>query len=265
MKTVCNGLNINYEIYEPNGGCLPENSDTLVLLLHGWGCRGSYYRVVTDTCALKYKTVAPDLPGHGDSDEPDNPWSLNDFVDFTVSFLKNFEFKKLILIGHSNGGRIIIRLLVEKKLTCSVEKVILIDSAGIRNKLPLKKRIRQRVYKLGRGFYNFGPVKKLSPDGLEKWKKKFGSADYSSATPVMRDTMVKLINEDLTACLPLIEAETLLIWGENDTATPLSDGQTMEKMIKGSGLVTVKGAGHFSYIDQPGLVSRVIASFLKIG
>lgn len=241
-----------------------EAAQTMVLLLHGWGCTASLYSGILKTCALKYRTAAPDLPGHGASEEPPEPWDADHFADFVLDFLKQFEFKKLILIGHSNGGRIIIKLLTERELPFEVKKVILIDSAGIRNKLPLNKRIRQRVFKIGRGFYETKLMRKLSPDGLDKWRSKFGSADYRAASPVMRQSLVKLVNEDQTQMLPRIKAETLLIWGDRDTATPISDAKTMEKMIPGAGLVTLEGATHFSFLERPAVIDRVLRSFLEI-
>jgi pimeloyl-ACP methyl ester carboxylesterase len=102
----------------------------------------------------------------------------------------------------------------------------------------------------------------MFPNVLEKWRKKNGSDDYNNATPVMRQTLVKTVNEDLTPLLPGINAPTLLIWGENDTATPLRDGRLMEKLIKGSGLVTLKNAGHYSFLEQEYTYLKVLASFL---
>jgi pimeloyl-ACP methyl ester carboxylesterase len=79
----------------------------------------------------------------------------------------------------------------------------------------------------------------------------------------MRQTMVRCINEDLTPLLPQIGASTLLIWGEADTATPLSDGKRMEQRIPDAGLVVLSGAGHFAFAEQWGLCSRVLDTFLK--
>ena len=80
----------------------------------------------------------------------------------------------------------------------------------------------------------------------------------------MRQCLVKVVNEDLKPLLPRINPSTLLIWGENDDATPLSDGQIMEKEIPDAGLVTLKNAGHYAFLDQWFMFSRVIDSFLNI-
>ena len=102
----------------------------------------------------------------------------------------------------------------------------------------------------------------MFPNALESLKKKFGSEDYRNASPMMRDILVKVVNEDLEPLLPNIKQSTLLIWGTEDTATPLSDAKIMENLIPDAGIVEVKGAGHYSFLEQPQLVNVVLDSFL---
>ena len=90
-----------------------------------------------------------------------------------------------------------------------------------------------------------------------------GSSDYKNASPMMRQIMSKVVNEDLQHLMPSIQAETLLVWGELDDATPLSDAKIMEKKIPGAGLVVFSGAGHYSYLDCLGQFFRVIDVFLE--
>ena len=78
----------------------------------------------------------------------------------------------------------------------------------------------------------------------------------------MRATFVKVVNQDLAYCLPHITAETLLVWGRSDTATPLWMGQEMEKQIKGSALIVLEDAGHFAYLDQCDRFLRILDAFL---
>ena len=80
---------------------------------------------------------------------------------------------------------------------------------------------------------------------------------------MMRAILSKCVNEDLKHVMPLIKAPTLLIWGENDTATPLSDAKTMEKLIPDAGLVSFPGCGHYSFLDNPVGYKAVIKEFLK--
>jgi pimeloyl-ACP methyl ester carboxylesterase len=97
----------------------------------------------------------------------------------------------------------------------------------------------------------------------KKMQGKTGSSDYRSASPLMRQTMVRCINEDLTHLLEKNPVSTLLIWGSADTATPLSDGKTMERKIPDAGLVTVAGAGHYAFLENTPLFLRVAESFLS--
>ena len=106
-------------------------------------------------------------------------------------------------------------------------------------------------------------IRHLFPPAVDKARKRFGSADYRAASPVMQRSMSLAVNEDLTALLPQIAVPTLLIWGEKDTATPLSDGQKMEKRIPDAGLVVLKNAGHFAFAEDFGTCARVLDSFLK--
>ncbi len=256
MKTNIGGLSINYRESGKNG-------DTLVVLLHGWGANITLFDNIIKTISSAYRTVAPDMPGFGLSDEPKSPWGVDDYADFVLEFISIYSPKKVIFLGHSFGGRIIIKLM-SRSLPFSVEKIILVDSAGIKPPKTLRQKVRQRIFKIGRSVLSLGIVKKLFPDALENLRKKNGSADYNAASPMMRQCLVKTVNEDLTALIPNISAETLLIWGTLDTATPISDGEKMERLIKGSGLVKIEGAGHYSFLDNPYLFDRVIRSFLNI-
>ena len=98
---------------------------------------------------------------------------------------------------------------------------------------------------------------------IEAERARRGSADYAAASPMMRSILSKCVNEDLKRALPSIKAPTLLIWGENDTATPLSDAKTMERLIPDAGLVSFPGCGHYSFLDNPVQFAAVLRSFLN--
>ena len=98
---------------------------------------------------------------------------------------------------------------------------------------------------------------------VEKSLKKKGSADYQAASPKMRAIMSKCVNEDLRNRLPGIKEPTLLIWGEKDTATPLSDAELMEKAIPDAGLVSFPDCGHYSFLDNPLGFKAVTREFFK--
>ena len=235
----------------------------IVLMLHGWGSRAGLFDGLIDLCAKKYRVLAPDMPGFGGTEEPKEPWDVSKYADFILEFLKPCSPKSVIFVGHSFGGRVILKL-AERDLPFEISKIILIDSAGIKPKRSIKQRASLFAYKAGRRIMSLPPLKALFPNAVENMRKKRGSADYNAASPIMRQTLVKVVNEDLKRNLSKIKAPTVLIWGTNDTATPISDGELMEKLIPDSGLIKVAGAGHYSFLEAPEYVARVVASFLNI-
>lgn len=259
MEMTYRGLRVEY---------LEEGQGPLVVLLHGWGSNKELYQSLIHTLSVKYRVAAPDIPGFGKSEEPKEPWCVDDYCDFTEVFveelLKQNSSQEVILAGHSHGGRILIKLLGGRKLSFRVSKLILIDSAGlVPEKTPEQLRKIKR-YKQGKKILGLAPVKFLFPHALEKFQSRSGSEDYRQASPVMRQSMVKVVNEDVRAYLGRISSETLLVWGDKDTATPLSDGQYMEKRIPGAGLAVLPGAGHYSFLDNQYQFLAVMKSFLNV-
>lgn len=254
IKTVDN-IRINYE---------QKGSGDLIVLLHGWGSNIKLFSNLIDLLSKKYTVVAMDMPGFGESQEPPSAWCVDDYVDFVIKFLSDYDAKQVMLLGHSFGGRVIIKLNSRKDLPFTVSKVILVDSAGILPPKSNKKSWRTHKYKMGKAFLSTKIMRKLAPNALEKLRVKYGSADYVAASPLMRQVLVKVVNEDLEPLLPNIKCPTLLIWGVNDTATPLSDGEKMEKLIPDAGLVKLENAGHYSFLEQQFLFNRVMCSFMKI-
>ncbi len=240
------GIDTYYDIVGESG--------EYVLILPGWAAKRGLYKSVADTISSGFRVILLDMPGFtGSTPEPPESWDVDGFTDFVIEFIKTLKIERLSLIGHSFGGRVIIKLMNRPSLPFEVDKIVMIDAAGIRNKNSNTSGPKQQLFKVAK--------KLLSEKQQEKIKRSLGSADYRNASPVMRLCLVKAVNEDLTDMLPNIKAQTLLIWGTADTATPISDGETMEKLIKGSGLVRLEGAGHFSFLDSPVIFNRVMRSY----
>lgn len=252
IETIINGLKINY---------IKKGEGKTVLILPGWGTVINTYNPLIESISTYANVICLDMPGFGNSDEPKESWNIDDFIKFVKEFIKSQNIKELDLIGHSNGGRIIIKLMSEK-LDFKVNKIILMGSAGIVHKKTFKQKLRVRIFKIGKKFASTKLMKKLSPNLLDKLQSHFGSADYKNASPVMRGTMVKVINEDVREYLPNIKVPTLLIFGEFDTATPVSDAKIMERMIPDAGLIVIKGCTHYAFLENPGYVNLIIKNFL---
>ena len=263
MKTIIKGLNINY---------IDEGSGPLLIMLHGWGSNIDLFSGVVNFTKKKYRTVAMDMPGFGKSDEPGEPMNVDDYVDFVLEFVKTLfpEEKEIIFLGHSMGGRIIIKLASgihdgRIKTSFSIPKAILTDSAGVMPVRTKAQKKRTSRYKLYKNILTKTGIARAFPQTLDSLQKKFGSADYAAASPVMRQSLVKVVNEDLVPYMPSVTMPVLLIWGDKDTATPLSDGRKMEELMPEAGLAVIEGAGHYSFIDNTYLYNKILGSFLGIG
>lgn len=242
---------------------IDEGQGPVVLFFHGWGASVATYRLLTSHLATYCRVIAPDLPGFGGSEEPKEPWNVDRFVDFAIAFANALSLREVTLMGHSFGGRIVIKLFSRKDNPLIVKKAILIDAAGIRPRRTLSYYARVGTFKAAKRFFSLPGIRHLFPNAVENARKRFGSADYRQASPILRQSMSLCIGEDLTDLLPHITASTLLIWGENDTATPLSDAKIMEKRIPDAGLVTLAGCGHFAFAERWEQCRRVLDVFLK--
>lgn len=249
---IIDGLNIHYDESGDSNG-LP------LVLMHGWGCTFSTVDFISRQLQSGMHIYSLDLPGHGKSDEPGEVWGVEEYTALVEKFISKLGLKNVSLIGHSFGGRISILLSSRNK----VHKVVLVDAAGIKPKRSLKYYLKIYSFKSAKKVLPIVLGRNASDKIIEKWRKKAGSADYGNASPMMRAILSKCVNEDLQHVMPLITSPTLLIWGEEDTATPLSDAKKMNKLISDSGLVSFKGCGHYSFLDNPGGFSAVIKEFFK--
>ena len=246
------GIAVNY-IEKGEGGA--------ILLLHGWGANITLYEGIIGVLSKGHRVIALDMPGFGKTPEPPGPWCVDDYVNFVMKFIESFALTKLSIVVHSFGGRVFFKMNARQNLPFAIERAVLIDSAGILPKKSLKQKISLRCYKIGRAVMSTKVLHFLYPDAVDNMRRKRGSADYNSATPTMRATLVKVVNEDLEPLMPLVKCPTLLIWGDLDTATPLSDAKRMEELIADAGLVVCEGAGHFSFAEQAPKVHGALTAF----
>lgn len=254
MTVNINGIDTNY-ISEGSG-------NVPVLILPGWSATSAVYSLMVKTLSETRAVCVLDLPGFGITPEPEEPWSVDDYADFVTSFIGELGLSRVVLAGHSFGARIIIKLAAREN-PFEIESILLVDGAGIKNPPSKKQQKRQARFKKLKKFYSSRLVSRLFPGALAKLQKKFGSADYAAASPVMRATLVKAINEDLSPLLCKIKQKTLLIWGENDDATPISDAYKMKAEIPDATLETIAGAGHFPFIDSPFEFKRILCKYFR--
>lgn len=229
-----------------------------ILLLHGWGASMNSFRQVFDDLAKNFHVVALDFPGHGASGMPPIGWTVSNYMECLLSIMDQLALPRPSIVAHSFGGRVAIKLAAAHP--DRVGRLILVDAAGVPPPRSFRFKLKRSLARL---------VKRITPylgaGGREVQRRVYAliqSSDYAATTGTMRDTFVKVISEDLTASLPKIKSPTLLVWGDQDKDTPPVSGETMNSLIPHSEYVLLKGAGHFSYIDQFNLFRLLVRRFM---
>ena len=229
-------------------------SNKTLLFVHGWQADKNNLKAIFMHLNDSYRIISIDLPGFGSSSAPKKIIGSIEYASYIKSFLDKLNIKKVCYVGHSIGGKIGIVAAVKYKDL--IEKLVLIDSAGIRNHRNFDWYLKVYFYKILKFFIS----KILRDDNkLKKLKENFGSTDYRKAG-VMRDILVHVTNEDFSNYLSQIECPVFLYWGEKDKDTPLWMAKKMKRKIKDSALYIVKNSGHFSFLNDDRIV-RIIQSF----
>lgn len=233
-----------------------------ILLLHGWGANLDLMLPLAERLGpLGYCVHTLDLPGFGQSVPPPAPWAVNDYTQFILRFLDDQGLRKVHLFGHSFGGRI--GLVLGAEHPDRLIKMALADSAGVRKPPSAAVQVRLQAY---RATLNVLRTIRLQAQAerLRSWYGHwFGSADYQATQGVMRETFVRVVNQNLLPFAARVQVPTLLFWGDRDTDTPLWQGKLLERTIPDAGLVIWEGAGHYSYLDRLADTTRVMDHFFK--
>ena len=232
-----------------------------VLLLHGWGSSFDVYKGITEALCDRCRLVAVNFPGCGNSDTMKEPWKLEDYCDFVLKFMKAVNLENPIMMGHSHGGRVTLKMAAEGMVEPA--KIVLLDSAGLIPKKTARQKFRAKSFKIIKRVLTLPVIKNYSEGLLDKARRHYGSADYNAAPEVLRKTLVSLVNTDLRDIISNIKCPTLLIWGDNDTATPLADAKIIESLIPDAGLCVLEGTGHYSFCEKPYQAHAILRSFIK--
>lgn len=246
-----NDIEIHYDVY--------GNGKKSILILPGWGNTRETFSNIINFLEENYKIYIIDYPGFGNSPLIEKELNIYDYSLLIYNFIKDKEINNPIIIAHSFGGRIASILI--GKYNLKVNKLILFDVAGIKRK-NIKLFFKIKLYKLLKLLTYLLPscVRKKVKEKLIEF---FSSTDYRYIPICMKKTFQNIIKEDLKCYYKNITTDTLIIWGDKDYDTPLKDSKYLNKVIKNSGLIIYKNAGHFSYLDYPYLTTRILEIFLK--
>lgn len=246
MQTVIDGIRLSFDKKGKKGAN--------VLLMHGWGQNKEMMDLIAEHLSAHFKVYNFDLPGFGESDEPSETWGSLEYAEFIHKFCEKKKIEDPIIIAHSFGCRIALQYAYRYK----VHKMCLTGAAGVRDDRGVDYYLKVYSYKLGKKIMSLKPLNKYK----DKLMKNAGSTDYKNTSGVMRSTFVKIVNEDLKPLLSDIDTETLLVFGENDEATPVSKGKLMEKLMPDAALVVFENDDHFAYFHQWQRFNMVLDAFL---
>lgn len=251
MQTNVHGLETAYT---------DQGSGPVVIMLHGWGTNKENFSELSSELRDHFRVIAVDLPGFGETAMLASNADVEDYVDFVRAFLQTLEISDVYtFIAHSFGGRICVKGLSSGKL--QAEKLVLIGSAGIAHDKTMRDRAYAAVAKTGKLVMKLPGLRGKYDAARAKLHATAGSTDYANAG-AMQQVFLNTIHEDLRENIRALMLPTLLIWGANDTETPLADARFFHENIPGSSLKILQRAGHFVHNEQPDKVLRFIEEFL---
>ena len=222
-----------------------------ILILHGWGsCAKKWDKVKELLENQGYQVFVPDLPGFGQNPPPNKAWNIDDYVEWVKDFCEKNNLSRFFLSGLCFGGSVAAKYSL--RYPEDIEKLFLSASAGIRKKTA-KKEFFKKISPFFRGFSLLRRI----------FYRFFVKSDYQYTSGIMRETYLKVINEDISGLFSQIKVPTVIIWGEKDDITPVADAYFMNKEIKNSQLEVLPGIGHRIRKEAPELLVEKIIKHIK--
>lgn len=248
MKTIIHNLATEYQ---------DEGSGLVMLFLHGWQANVNTFDALVPSFSKDFRVIRLNLPGFGGSEMSSSPWGVGEYANFVKAFIEKLGISVAVLVGHSFGGRIAIKGVSEGIIL--TKKLILISSAGLAKQHNLRSLLFTTVAKIGKAVLFLAPLRK---EKLRRWLYERAGSDYLGSGS-LKETFLLVTREDLSQNAVKVSVPTLLIWGEDDTTTPLSDGKRLQSLIPGSQLKILEKGGHFVHQEKAGDVSALITTFVS--
>lgn len=212
---------------------------------HGWGQSGAAFRALAEALAPVAPSTLIDFPGFGASPLPPMTWSTADYADAVAEWMRErFGDQPVVWLGHSFGGRVGLQLAARHPKL--VRAMVLVAAAGLQRRRSFAQRTKLA---LQRAF--FKTARSLLREGttVERLRQRMGSADYRNAG-AMRPIFSRVVAEDLTKIAARVRVPTLLIYGREDTETPVEMGERLRALIPGAELVVLEHYGHLNILDE---------------
>jgi 4,5:9,10-diseco-3-hydroxy-5,9,17-trioxoandrosta-1(10),2-diene-4-oate hydrolase len=262
------GVNIRYVV---------RGAGSPVLLIHGFGVFLELWWFNIEPLSKRYLVYAMDLPGHGLSDKPPIDYTLFFATEFAADFMQALGIEHASLIGHSMGG--LLALSVAINFPEKVDKLILVDSAGLSKDAPLlyrlctvpvigdiivKPTIKASLrHGMKRSFYN---PELVTEEMVEK--------DYElMRMPGTKQALLSIIRNNaslsgphpdvvMTDKLHMVKSPTLLIHGAQDQVIPVEHVQNAYSLISDAKLEVLDECGHCPQIEKAAEFNEIIMQFL---
>jgi pimeloyl-ACP methyl ester carboxylesterase len=232
-------------------------SGPTLVFLHGWGQDWQCWSPLIGQLSEQFTLVLVDLPGFGSSDCHGQVWNSYQYAEWLKKLITQLGLSPLALIGHSFGGKI--AALCTQAYPDSTRQLVLIGAAGIPDPLSPTTTIKQTLISLVPEV-----IKNALPHQLKT--RVLGSLNLSTdnlnSQPHQKKIARLIVQENIANELKKIQVPTLLIWGADDTETPVHQAQQFHQLILGSKLVIIPEADHFVFQAQPTTVLHELHQFL---
>ena len=229
-----------------------------LVLLHGGGGTGKAWTSQLRHFGERYRVIAPDLPGFGQSGRNSLVQRVDDLAPWLLAWLDALGVDRFLLAGNSMGGRV--ALSAAQSAPERTVALVLLSAVGVRlPKVPIQnplavspaRFIDHMVYD-PQHFRRITPFRTLE-DAKELAQGRMAYAAYQSSG----------IEVPANLMLSKISMPSLLIWGRHDTVIPLAYGEALVKALPDAELLVLERVAHLPHMEDPDAVNQAIDTFLK--
>jgi pimeloyl-ACP methyl ester carboxylesterase len=188
-------------------------------------------------------SIALDLPGFGAAPPPPQAWGATEYAELVAEILDEMA-TPVVVLGHSFGGRVAVELAAHRPEAVAglVLSGVPLLRTGPTRRPALRFRVARRLARHGL----------VSDQRMEALRQRFGSADYRAAEGVMRDVLVRVVNERYDEALAATRCPVDLVWGADDKVVPLGIAQAVaDRLGQRARLIVVPGVGHLTPLSAP--------------
>lgn len=251
-----------------------------LLLIHGMAGSSATWRAVIPTLSKKYRLIAPDLLGHGQSAKPRGDYSLGSFAAWLRDLLDELGITRVTVVGQSLGGGVAMQFVYQHPGYC--ERLVLISSGGLGPdvnwilktlsvpgaELVLPVVAPQPVIRVGAKVGSWLTSAGIrAPRAGEMWSAYSSLSDRQTRQAFLRTlrSVVDYRGQAVSALNKLHVSSglpVLLIWGERDEIIPVAHAYATHAALPGSRLEVLPGVGHFAQVENPTAVAQIIDDFI---